>query len=366
MTSVRRRNWTTPAGEERTAWQVDYRDQAGKRRSKQFTRKKDADAWRVEAEHQVATGTHTADRESVTVARAAELRVERAEARDRERSTTKRYREVHRLHIVPLIGSIRLSQLTRPRVEQFRDDLARDRSPAMVRKAVRELASIVGEAQSRGMVAQNVAAGVKIESGKRHRAQVVIPTREELRGIIGAAQGFELPFVLLAITAALRSSELRGLRWVDVDMKASTVSVEQRADQWGVIGSPKSAAGRRTVPIAPEVVKALKRWKLEAAPNKSGLCFPSSTGTPLRHNNIVRRHFVPLQVRAGLTGRYGLHALRHAAASNWILSGVDLKRLQTWLGHASIQMTLDRYGHLIADAERDTALAIAASRDLLA
>ena len=67
-----------------------------------------------------------------------------------------------------------------------------------------------------------------------------------------------------------------------------------------------------------------------------------------------------------LTGRYGLHALRHAAASNWIASGVDLKRLQTWLGHASIQMTLDTYGHLIADSERDASLAVAASRDLFA
>lgn len=385
MTSTRKRTWTGPGGEDRTAWLVDYRDQAGKRRSRQFARKRDADAWRVEAEHQVATGVHTPNRDSITVAEAAKLRADRADANGRERSTVKRYREVHRLHIVPLIGATRLSQLTRPKVEQFRDDLARDRSPAMVRKAVRELASIISEAQSRGMVAQNVAAGVKVDSGKRHRAPVVIPSRAELRAMIAAAEGFERPLILLAITAALRSSELRGLRWVDVDTRAGTVAIEQRADQWGVIGSPKSAAGRRTVPIPPEVVSAMKRWKLEARPNAMGLCFPSARGTPYRHNNLLRRHFGPMQVRAGvceqavdkagaprvdddgvpmLTGLYGMHALRHAAASNWIASGVDLKRLQTWLGHASVQVTLDTYGHLIADAGRDAALAFAASRDL--
>lgn len=365
MTSVRRRAWTTPAGEERTAWLVDYRDQAGKRRSKQFARKKDAEAWRVGAEHEVATGIHTSDRESITIAQAAALRLERAEERKRERSTVKSYGEVHRLHIVPLIGGVRLSQLTRPRALQFRDELARDRSPAMVRKAVRELASIVGEAQERGLVAQNVAAGIRIEAGKRHKPEVEIPSRAELRAVLAAAEGFERAFLLLAITAGLRSSELRGLRWADVDLKASTVRITQRADAWGVIGPPKSKAGRRSIPLPAEVVAELKAWKLAAKPNKAGLVFPNARGGTFRHNNLVARRIRPLQERAGVS-TVGLHAYRHAAASRWIAAGVDLKRLQTWLGHASIQTTLDVYGHLVEDSARDAELAVRASRDLFA
>ena len=61
-----------------------------------------------------------------------------------------------------------------------------------------------------------------------------------------------------------------------------------------------------------------------------------------------------------MTGKYGLHALRHAAASGWIAQKIDLKRLQSWIGHSSIQITLDTYGHLIEDKEQDAAIAEAA------
>lgn len=64
--------------------------------------------------------------------------------------------------------------------------------------------------------------------------------------------------------------------------------------------------------------------------------------------------------------RYGLHALRHAAASAWIKQGIDLKRLQVWIGHATIQLTIDTYGHLITDAQGDAVLAGGAEAALLA
>ena len=67
-----------------------------------------------------------------------------------------------------------------------------------------------------------------------------------------------------------------------------------------------------------------------------------------------------------MQARYGFHALRHAAASAWIKQRIDLKRLQVWIGHESIQLTLDTYGHLIADATEDAALIAATQAELLA
>ena len=64
--------------------------------------------------------------------------------------------------------------------------------------------------------------------------------------------------------------------------------------------------------------------------------------------------------------RYDWHHLRHVAASNWLNDGIDLKRLQTWIGHESVQLTIDVYGHLIADARKDAALAAGAEAALLA
>ncbi|WP_070151104.1 tyrosine-type recombinase/integrase [Sphingobium phenoxybenzoativorans] len=385
MTSVRKRTWTAPNGEAKTAWLVDYTDNAGKRRAKQFARKKDADAWSVGASWQVSQGIHTADSQSVTVSKAADLWIAKAEADDRERSTTKRYREIADIHIIPFLGKSKLSKLTKPIIEQYRDDLVATRSKAMAGKAVRALSSILSDAQRRGLVAQNVAKDVKVVRRSREKGRVVVPSREELKAILKAATDDEKPLMMVAMLAGLRFSELAGLRWADIDFAKATISINQRADQWGQIGPPKSAAGYRTIPISSTLITTLKAWKLRAKPSDKDLAFPSATGGPQRYQNVLRRLYIPLQVRAGvsfpkldktgkpmlddekqvvMTGKYGFHALRHAAASSWIAQRIDLKRLQVWIGHENIQLTIDTYGHLIVDAGGDAELIAAAGADL--
>ncbi len=326
-------------------------------------------------------GGGTPDSQSITVEAAAQLWIAKAEAEGRERSTIKQYKELSRLHIVPLIGAQKLSRLSMPTVEAFRDGLVATRSRAMAGKAVRALSSILTEAQRRGLVAQNVAKGVKVIRPSRDRANVVIPTQDELRAILKHADANFRPMLLTAIVTGLRSSELRGLLWSDVDLKAGTVTVSQRADQWGDIGPPKSKAGYRTIPIGPAIVAELREWRLRCPKGPLGLAFPNSEGGVLHHSNLLNRHYWPAQVRAGVAiptnelnedgepimrAKYGLHALRHAAASAWIRQGVDLKRLTTWMGHSSVQITLDTYGHLIADAAGDAEIAAAAQAELLA
>lgn len=383
--AIRKRAWIAPDGTPKQAWLVDYRDQAGKRRSKQFARKKEAEAYADQARQEVRQGRHTHDRDSVTVAIAADMWISAGEAEGLERSTIKRYRELARVHIVPKFGALKLSALTAAQVQEWRQELLLSQSRSMASKIIRALSAILSNAMSIGAIAQNVAAGVKVGRLKREAEKIVPPDRSDLKKLIKAASDTERPFILTAITTGLRSSELRGLRWQDIDLDGATVTVCQRADQWGDIGPPKSEAGRRTIPIPPELVTELRKWKLRCKPSTLDLAFPSATGTPLRHNNLLRRMYIPLQVRAGLavpkldkagkpqvdgegepivTGKYSFHALRHAAASSWIESRIDLKRLQVWIGHENIQLTLDTYGHLLADQERDAELALQASRDL--
>jgi integrase len=387
MTSIRKRSWTGPDGREKTAWLVDYRDQAGKRRAKQFSRKKDADEYAARAHHEVRQGTHTHDRDSITVAIAADLWIDAAEAEKLERSTTKRYRELAELHIKPRLGGLKLTALTKPLVQDFRLELLQTKSRPMAAKVLRALSAILSNAMEIGAINQNVVATVKVGKLKREAEKIVVPDRADLKAMVKAATDSERPLILTAITTGLRSSELRGLRWQDIDLAAGTITVRQRADQWGQIGPPKSEAGKRTIPIPPELVSELKAWKLRSPISRLGLAFPSSTGTPIRHNNMLRRMFFPLQVRAGLgapkvdakgepvlddegqavlTGKYSFHSLRHAAASGWIESNIDLKRLQVWIGHENIRLTLDTYGHLLKDADKDAELAVRASRDLFA
>jgi integrase len=197
---------------------------------------------------------------------------------------------------------------------------------------------------------------------------------------------------MVAIFTGLRASELRGLRWSDVDFKKGELHVHQRADRYHKIGPPKSKAGERTVPIPPQVLGCLREWKLACPKGQLDLVFPTRIGTVESHPNIILRVLTPTMIAAGVSmikkdrdgkvvhddegkpihlPKYsGLHALRHFFAS-WCINrktdgGLELpaKVVQERLGHSTIVMTLDRYGHLFPRGE-DTAELAAAERVLL-
>jgi len=376
--SVRKRTWKAPNGEMKEAWVVDYVDQHGDRHIKTFARKRDADAHHAIVGVAVR-GTHTADSKSATVAKAAELWLESCDAAGLERTTITAYRQHVDLHIVPILGALRLTQLTVPLIRGFEDRLRQDgRSPAMVRKARRSLGALLADAQERGLVGQNVVRSLytrrrsrRTESNGKLKVGVDIPSPDEIRAIIARLEGRWRPLLLTAIFTGLRASELRGLRWDDVDFKRSELHVRQRADRHGKIERPKSAAGERTVPLPPLVLSALREHRLACANGELGLAFPNSKGGIDHRNSIAERGFHPAQVAAGVVtadghAKYGgLHSLRHFYAS-WCINrradgGLELplKVVQTRLGHASIQMTADTYGHLFPRGDDGEELAAA-------
>jgi integrase len=393
--SVRKRSWTTAKGEAKVAWVVDYTDGTGKRRLKTFTKKKDADAFSATATVEVREGVHVADTASATVEAASLLWLKSAERRV-ERGTLAQYRQHVKLHIVPLIGSTLLSRLTVPVVRQFEEDLLdADRSPAMVRKVLVTLGSLIADAQERGLVVRNAVRekGRTRQKGRDRRLDrrqkgrlkigVDIPTRSEIKALVGALEGRWRPILLTAIFTGLRASELRGLRWSDVDLDHGTIHVRQRADYLNDIGSPKSEAGERTVPAPPIVINALREWKLACPKGEAGLAFPNGAGKVESHANIVQRGLQPAMVAAGVTtlevlpdgkevvvAKYpGLHALRHFYAS-WCINrkedgglGLPPKSVQDRLGHSSISLTMDTYSHLFPAT--DTADEMAAAETAL-
>jgi integrase len=113
----------------------------------------------------------------------------------------------------------------------------------------------------------------------------------------------------------MRASELRGIVWDAVDFETKVIRVRQRADLWGTIGDPKSAAGDRTIPMAPTVINTLREWKLAYPKGKLGLVFPNGNGNVESHANIASRGFAPLQKAALGEVKYGQHSLRHFFAS---------------------------------------------------
>ena len=264
MATVRKRIWKS-RGIERTAWVVDYFDQSGKRRLKTFDTKKAADAWKIAALHEVAQGTHTPASASITVAEAFERWIADCEANGLEFGTIKQRKEHLRLHVAPFLGGEKLSSLTMHRVHQFDADLRKNkRSLSMRRKVLTNMKTMLTFAQSQGLVAQNVARGVKIKDSERRAAGrmlrdgVNFPTRAELRTIMEQATGRWRPLIITAIFTGMRASELRGLLWKNVHLDEAVIHVRQRADAWGKLGNPKSKAGNRDIPLTPMVVNTLQ------------------------------------------------------------------------------------------------------------
>jgi len=364
MASIRKRTWTA-RGVERTGWLVDYRDQAGKRHVRTFATKKEAEAWRVVALHEVQQGTHTLASTSITLAEVFERWIEHCEAESLEHSTIKQRRQHLNLHVRPFIGAKRLSELTMPMIHQFDAQLRKaSRSLAMRRKVLTNIKTALTFAQAQGLVAQNVARGIKLKSEDRRGAGRLkegedFPTKTEIRQLIDQAPARWRPFIVAAIFTGLRASELRGLCWGDVDLEAGQIHVRQRADAWRHIGPPKSAAGTRDVPLAPMAVNALRQWRLSCPKGELDLVFPNGAGRVESHTNILKRFWFPLQQACGITNsdgkaRYPFHSLRHTAASLFIAHlGWTPKRVQAVLGHSSIKMTFDTYGHLFADPAGD-------------
>ncbi|WP_338692815.1 tyrosine-type recombinase/integrase [Bradyrhizobium sp. 26S5] len=410
--SIRKRTWKTGKGDLRTAWVLDYSDQNRKRRLRTFDRKQDAEKFEATIRIEIGKGIHVADRDSITVKEAGDMWLAECRAENLEPTTLEQYDQHLRLHIVPFIGSEKLSHLNVPFVSSFRTKLRDEgRSPAMVRGVMGSLGSLISVAQQRGQAAHNPVRELKRSrrkgsaSQQRHKPKlkigVDIPTRDEIRALLATAKGRYLPLLMTAVVTGLRASELRGLRWEDVDLDTEKpeLHVRQRADRHGIIGPPKSASGYRTIPLPPDTAQVLREWKLicprkrdhKKDPGKLSLVFPNGAGNVELTGNIIKRGLIPTMIAAKLVvpaldehkkikrdesgkaifePKYtGMHALRHFFASWCINRKVDgghelpPKIVQERLGHSTIAMTLDIYGHLFPRGD-DTAELAAAEQSL--
>ena len=391
MAAVKRK-WTTPKGEKRESWVVRYTDQNGKRHLKTFAKKKEADAFDSKTHVEVMGRIHVADADTVTIEEAGKYWLEASASSGLEPTTLAQYEQHLRLHIAPAIGRHRLNEVSIPFVRAFTDKLVADgKSKAMVRAVRVSLGALLSDAQERGLVMRNAvkdlgrkSSAKRVEARQKKRPEVGtdIPALDEIIAMIEAASGKQRAFLMTAAFTGMRASELRGLQWSNISFDRKEVTIRQRADARKRIGAPKSEKGRRTIPLPSRVRDELQAWKDQCPQGDLDLVFPNGAGNVEYYANITKRWYYPAQLASGVTiptgesdkdGQpimapkfSGLHALRHFYAS-WCINrkadrGLELppKVVQARMGHASIQLTLDTYGHLFPSqddsAELDDAL----------
>jgi integrase len=174
---------------------------------------------------------------------------------------------------------------------------------------------------------------------------MVVLTPPEIRRLLDAADEPVRMLILCAVLTGMRRGELLGLRWEDVDLEGHRIFV-RRALWRGKFVTPKSRRSRRTIDLAPTLRATLARLSSRF---QGGLVFCNADGSPIDPDNFAHRDWARVLRRAELR-RIRFHDLRHTYASLLIAQGAHPKYIQAQLGHASIQTTLDRYGHLMPDA----------------
>jgi integrase len=271
----------------------------------------------------------------------------------------------------------RVHDLTAADIAQFRNWLLTHKTRDLARRTLSSFHSVLIEMKQQGFLRDDPAAGVTIKTGGRHEdedSEVSIPTDQEMRDIYAAADRMGAkndymercwaryrPIIYLAGFSGMRPSEYRGLPWSAVS--EGRIVVRQRADKTGIIGPVKSKAGRRTIYVPTRVTDMIFEWQARCPKSPLDLVFPTDSGKPMALTNFAAGAWQPLMREAGLvdrekqggkvveTPRYSPYALRHYYVSKLIEIGRDFKSIQRALGHSSIEITFNVYGHLIRDKD---------------
>jgi integrase len=340
------------------AWVFSRRD--GKKIRKTFAREAEAKSWRADALVALAKGGLRTTTQ-VTVEQAWKAWHQGAKAGSvtnrsgdpYKSSALRSYERAMRLRVLPTFRSVRLMDLHRSDLQGFADSLLTEGlNPSTIQVTLLPLRAIFRRALSRGELATNPCNGLQLPAVRGRRERYATPAEAE--ELIAAVPLADQPVWATAMYAGLRRGELQALRAEDVDLDRGVIRVEFGWEYRDGQIPLKSNAGRRKVPIA-----SVLRQFLEARFSESGygggdrlFGFASAT-SPFDPGKLTKRAD-RAWAAAGIE-RITLHECRHTFASLMIAAGVNAKALQSFMGHANISITLDRYGHLMPGAEGEAA-----------
>jgi len=315
------------------------------------TRKKDAERLLEQRMGAISDGV-LHDLKKMIFADFAGLWLEQYASMKVKESTLSSYESIVRVHLRPYFGARGLRSISPADCQQFVTDKLAEGSVSA--KTVTNLIVVLKE-----MLKHAVRWGYLVENPARYLERPRVERKErdylrpdEIRVFLQGANPDYRALFLTAILTGMRRGELIALRWGDINWDDSTVHV-RRSLHKGKFIPPKSKRSVRSIVMSPALKSALRERWITRKENRNDLVFANSVGEPLDPDNLVRREFHPALSRSGLR-RIRFHDLRHTYAALLISQGENIKFIQHQLGHASIQTTMDCYGHLLPEVSQGT------------
>ena len=262
-------------------------------------------------------------------------------------STQNLFKDTLERLLLPTFSNTQMSDITTGHLQAYVSARAKIIKPNTIRNEVAVIKLIFKHATRWGYIKHNPT--LNIERPKIEKPEIQILSPEEFETFLEKTEKPYRTAFLTAFLTGLRAGELWGLQWGDIDWNSKQIHV--RRSLWKhQLQKPKTRNATRKIDMTERLVRELKVWKLACPVSEYDLVFPSQEGYPTIHANVSMRFFHPALRRAGLR-QVSFHSLRHSNASFRIHAGQNIKYIQGQLGHASITMTMDVYGHLFNDLD---------------
>src|SRR3989338_3268266 len=270
-------------------------------------------------------------------------------------NTLYKYKNALQTHVRPALGHHYLSKITQNDIRTLMSKLIKIKSAKTCNNLLTMLKTIFKYARRWGYI--RISPTEDVDKYRVEREEMDFLRPEEINLLLKHCREPFKTFVLTAVLTGMRKGELLGLQWGDIDWNSNTIFVKRslkctfgkeniKDGKWWYFDTPKTKYSVRAVTMSPRLKEALEIHRITAPVNEDDLIFCNGGNNPLDPDNIVKRYFQPALRMAGLR-MIRFHDLRHTYTSLLIAQGENVKFIQSQLGHASIQTTMDRYGHLL-------------------
>ena len=344
----------------RNRWVIDFYDNQGKRRWKTLpegTTKVDAKRILRDIEDKIDKGIFIPQKNLPLFSVVADMWLKGKRPNIRH-STYKQYKGHIENHLKPFFKGYRINRINYDQVEKFISHCFESKvTVSTMKKILINLGAIMTYSVRKRYIHYNPVRDVEKPRGQsehdeNHELNILLPA--EILTLSDAAPDLKHKTLFMAaVTTGLRQGELLGLKWTDIDWFNNQTHVNRTYNHFRFY-EPKTKKSKRRVDVPPQMMKQFKEWKVACPPNDLDLVFPNNVGKPMCSLAMYNRKFLPA-IKKTTPKKVRFHDLRHTYASLLIDQGENIKYIQKQLGHASIKLTLDTYGHLMKDVNKDAA-----------
>jgi len=388
MASVRKRQWAV-GGTDGIAWVVDYVDQQGKRRNKNFEKKRDAEQYLITVQGEMRKGEHIAPDLTRTFQQIADAWIEDCWRRHSisgrpAKSTIVTYEHLNRNQLIPAFGSQTISKMTGEYIQDWLEQSAKIYKHGMLRALRCSLNLIMKFAIKSKRLMRNPIVDEQVRIPGRHEP-VKVPSKSDISRLLQALEHRAFneqflsfyqrrAFVMLGLFGGMRAGEISALKWERIKFDQGKIEIRHSIGRHNGLKSTKTYAGLRDIPLFDAIRTALEDLRRQLGNPTEGYVFHSRTGRPMLsdHDILIWR---PLMEKAGLSyprrrdrspgrAKFHFHALRHAAVSLLVEQGLNGTQIARFIGHANANITLGIYAHLFPEDDKAERAMLAVSQTM--